>query len=359
MKPQFARLSVLLFVPILFLTACVSIMKETGSDAFVGTWKIDRDSFLVIEPSGYGWIVRDDEIEGNYYTWTERDEDSIRLKSIYDENKITVSKGETKDTIFIKAESTVVGTKESNHAMMKSEFFDEVLITGERVFYGTWDLEDGSFLVIDPSENAWMIYRGTVDPDYYTWAPDDDELQFTSINGNGDDFTARASESTDRIYLTVNDRTTVVNRKSYQSEMKEDFMNSVLLVYTDCTVSLKADGRTFVDNAKVSARGTRESPPTILNAAVAALDDAGLKYELDYYDMDEPYSILSITDDRGSVYRVGYTDSTNEYLAAWEYTVDGVAPESGRMGTIRVQSGQRIEFSFNVYSVAELVAESP
>ena len=84
-----------------------------------------------------------------------------------------------------------------------------------------------------------------------------------------------------------------------------------------------------------------------------------MKYELDVDDEDVAIGFISITDDSGNTYKVGYTDATNEYLATWEYTIDGIAPESGRMNTIQIQEGQQIEFSFNVYSVAELAAANP
>ena len=61
--------------------------------------------------------------------------------------------------------------------------------------------------------------------------------------------------------------------------------------------------------------------------------------------------------DKGETVEITYEGASTTQI--WEYTIDGVAPESGRMNTIQIQEGQQIEFSFNVYSVAELAAANP
>ncbi len=131
-------------------------------------------------------------------------------------------------------------------------------------------------------------------------------------------------------------------------------------VTVNCHVKINGQDASIV-NFDVAVTGDVENPPTVLDAAIAALNKRAedVKYELDVDDNDVPIGFISITDDSGNTYKVGYTDATNEYLAAWEYTIDGVAPESGRMNTIPIQEGQQIEFSFNVYSVAELAAANP
>ena len=131
-------------------------------------------------------------------------------------------------------------------------------------------------------------------------------------------------------------------------------------VTVNCHVKINGQDASIV-NFDVAVVGNVENPPTVLDAAITALNRRAedVKYELDVDDNDVAIGFISITDDSGNTYKVGYTDSTNEYLAAWEYTIDGVAPESGRMNTIPIQEGQQIEFSFNVYSVEELAAANP
>ena len=128
------------------------------------------------------------------------------------------------------------------------------------------------------------------------------------------------------------------------------------VVTVNCHVKINGAEASIV-NFDVTAEGTEENPPTVLTAAIAALNRReDVKYELDVDDDDVPIGFISITDDSGNVYKVGYTDATQEYMSTWEYTIDGVKPETGRMNTIPVAEGQQIEFSFNTYSVEELLA---
>ena len=131
-------------------------------------------------------------------------------------------------------------------------------------------------------------------------------------------------------------------------------------VTVNCHVKINGQDASIV-NFDVAVVGDVENPPTVLDAAVTALNRRAedVKYELDVDDNDVPIGFISITDDSGNVYKVGYTDATNEYLATWEYTLDGVTPDSGRMNKIPVTEGQQIEFSFNTYSVVELAAANP
>ena len=130
-------------------------------------------------------------------------------------------------------------------------------------------------------------------------------------------------------------------------------------VTVNCHVKINGTDASIV-NFDVAVEGTEEAPPTVLDAAIAALNRReDVKYELDMNDEGEAIGFISITDDSGNVYKVGYTDATNEYLATWEYTLDGITPDSGRMNKIPVTEGQQIEFSFNTYSVAELAAANP
>ena len=127
-------------------------------------------------------------------------------------------------------------------------------------------------------------------------------------------------------------------------------------VTVNCHVKINGIDASIV-NFDVAVEGTEADPPTVLDAAITALNRReDVKYELDVNDDGEAIGFVSITDDSGNVYKVGYTDSTNEYLATWEYTIDGVTPDSGRMNKIQIAEGQQIEFSFNTYSVEELAA---
>ena len=127
-------------------------------------------------------------------------------------------------------------------------------------------------------------------------------------------------------------------------------------------VHVKINGQdASIVNFDVAVTGDVENPPTVLDAAITALNRRAedVKYELDTNDDGVAIGFISITDDSGNVYKVGYTDSTNEYLATWEYTIDGITPDSGRMNTVQIAEGQQIEFSFNTYSVEELAAANP
>ena len=128
-------------------------------------------------------------------------------------------------------------------------------------------------------------------------------------------------------------------------------------VTVNCHVKINGQEASIV-NFDVAVTGDVENPPTVLDAAIEALNRRAedVKYELDMDNEDVAIGFISITDDSGNTYKVGYTDATNEYLAAWEYTIDGVAPESGRMNKVQIAEGQQIEFSYNTYSVEELAA---
>ncbi len=114
-------------------------------------------------------------------------------------------------------------------------------------------------------------------------------------------------------------------------------------VTVNCKVSVMVGDEYIVDNYAYAVTGTTEAPPTVLQAVREACQALDIPTEAD----DAGLSLLSVTSD-GTTYTSG---SDGENINAWVYTVDGVAPESGRAGNNLVQEGQSICFTFESTSI--------
>lgn len=103
-------------------------------------------------------------------------------------------------------------------------------------------------------------------------------------------------------------------------------------VQINFTLSIVANGEKVIDGIEHTISAKETAIPTILLAALDALDTNGIMYEAD----DELVSITVA----GTKYAMG-KDDANVY--AWIYRVNGVEPTSGKMNTNLIEDGQTIE----------------
>lgn len=113
-------------------------------------------------------------------------------------------------------------------------------------------------------------------------------------------------------------------------------------VKVNCTVTIVANGETYLENYAYTVENTVETPPTVLQAVTEVCTVVDFPYEVD----DAGNSLTCITLD-GVEYRSG-TQADGSGQGFWGYTLDGVEPSSGRAGTNTVAEGQSIVFTFNV-----------
>lgn len=119
---------------------------------------------------------------------------------------------------------------------------------------------------------------------------------------------------------------------------------SVEKVTVNVTVSAVADGATFFGPVTLPVSTPVDEPATVLVAATLAMDENGIYYTI----TEDGLSLVSIGD---------YADtSDDEYTYFWEYTVNGVAPESGRAGTILVNENDVIVFNYVKILTSDLAA---
>lgn len=120
----------------------------------------------------------------------------------------------------------------------------------------------------------------------------------------------------------------------------------------NCTVSVMIDGELYLDGYAYQVQGTVDAPPTVLQAASEAFTILEIPYEVD----DSGLSITSISFD-GVAYNGGPATNADgvEGIGFWEYTADGVKPQSGRAGNNAVLEGQKILFTYEFQPNEEVV----
>lgn len=126
----------------------------------------------------------------------------------------------------------------------------------------------------------------------------------------------------------------------------------ILLIAISCTALLSCGSVVAVDDVRFTAvtqdtsgkqtllkgavtgevKGTKEAPPTVLDAVVAILEQNEIKYKLS----SDGTSIVSIAG-KSETTRAGYT-----YV--WEYTINGEAPDKQRAHEIEVKEGDVIVY---------------
>ena len=124
------------------------------------------------------------------------------------------------------------------------------------------------------------------------------------------------------------------------------------------TVTVTAPDDPIVLNYSTTIEYPEGETITVLDVVRQALDEMEIKYELDENSDGLALGFDSITTTEGTVYKVGYTDAEQQYIGMWSYTVNDVAPESGRAGTNPATDGAKIVFTYEVASVEEL-SETP
>jgi hypothetical protein len=98
------------------------------------------------------------------------------------------------------------------------------------------------------------------------------------------------------------------------------------------TITIDADDDAILTNYELTVEGTAETPPTVLQA----MREAMTMREIAYVDSEESIeSILSY---------VPYEDEAFSYY--WDYTVNGVAPSSGRSNSYVIKDGDVIRYFF-------------
>lgn len=104
-------------------------------------------------------------------------------------------------------------------------------------------------------------------------------------------------------------------------------------VSASVTVKVVANDDILVNDLPVTVEGTADKLPTVLEAV-----------RLAFIEMDIPYE-----DDEASLMRVRdyVDDNTDEqYSYFWEYTINGVAPTTGKAGSNTVKDGDVIVFTY-------------
>ncbi len=120
------------------------------------------------------------------------------------------------------------------------------------------------------------------------------------------------------------------------------------------TVTVTAPDDPIVLNYSTTIEYPEGETITVLDLARQALDELEIKYELDEDKNEVALGFDSITTTEGTVYKVGYTDAEKQYIGMWSYTVNDVAPDSGRAGTNPAPDGAKIVFTYEVASVEDL-----
>ena len=124
------------------------------------------------------------------------------------------------------------------------------------------------------------------------------------------------------------------------------------------TVTVTAPDDPIVLNYSTTIEYPEGETITVLDVTRQALDEMEIKYELDENSDGVALGFDSITTTEGTVYKVGYTDAAQTSIGMWSYTVNDVAPDSGRAGTNPATDGAKIVFTYEVASVEEL-SETP
>ncbi len=113
-------------------------------------------------------------------------------------------------------------------------------------------------------------------------------------------------------------------------------------VTINVTVSAVTEEGAVFGPVTVAVPVTDDDPATVLRSSTLAMDDAGVYYELS----DDQLSLESIND---------YLETSDaEYTYFWEYTLNGVAPDAGRAGTVEVKDGDVIVFNYVKILTSEL-----
>ena len=130
--------------------------------------------------------------------------------------------------------------------------------------------------------------------------------------------------------------------------------NSTPKVTTTCTLSIYGtDNDPIIMNYKVEMTHKEGEPPSVLDAAVYALQTFEITFDLDENNEGEATNLLSVTTKEGVTYKAGNAgEGRYQY---WDYTADGAAPEAGTGGPAQhdLIDGQTIVFTFSVYDLAE------
>jgi len=98
-------------------------------------------------------------------------------------------------------------------------------------------------------------------------------------------------------------------------------------------ISIAAGEDVILNGIEITVEGTTEQPPTVLQAIREAL----ITYEIPF--TDDEASIVSIQD---------YAETNDEVnLYFWEYTIDGVAPKTGKAVDNIITDGMAISYIYS------------
>ncbi len=117
-------------------------------------------------------------------------------------------------------------------------------------------------------------------------------------------------------------------------------------VTVNVTVSAVVDGEAIFGPVTVPISTPVDESVSVLIAATHAMDENGIYYTV----TEDAMSITSIDD---------YADkSDDEYTYFWEYSLNGVVPDSGRAGTNLVKDGDEIVFTYIQILTSDLVEDA-
>lgn len=117
-------------------------------------------------------------------------------------------------------------------------------------------------------------------------------------------------------------------------------------VTINVTVSAVVDGEALFGPVTVPISTPVDEAVSVLHAATHAMDENSIDYTV----TEDGLSLTSIGD---------YADkSDDEYTYFWEYSLNGVVPESGRAGTNTVKDGDEIVFTYVQILTSDLVDDA-
>ena len=112
-------------------------------------------------------------------------------------------------------------------------------------------------------------------------------------------------------------------------------------VTVNCTVSVEIDGELYLEKYPYAVTNKVDTPPTILQAVSEVFTMVEYNYTVD----EEGNSLTSVTID-GTDYVFGLA-ADGSGVGFWGAKINGVVPESGRMGNTVVNEGDDIVVYFD------------